>query len=184
MSYTNEQIVTYTNILKKYKNQSSECRGVTGGSNPPLCKGCNLSLKSEESREVYLGQYICNSCGVFNGYVLGYYNNSEKDRFFYKKKSIYNRKYHYEKKINQISKRINLTEDERCQLYSRLIKIDNNVMEILNKKFCRRRMINIIYLIKKVLQDMGCKKYKLVYLKISPNTLENYEKWWEKYKSI
>ena len=56
--------------------------------------------------------------------------------------------------------------------------IDNHVMEILNKKYCRKRMINIFYLIKKILQEMGCEKYKLVYLKISPQTMESYEKWW------
>lgn len=46
------------------------------------------------------------------------------------------------------------------------------------------RMINIFYLIKKILQEIGNKKYKLVYLKISPQTFENYEKWWENYLSI
>ena len=51
--------------------------------------------------------------------------------------------------------------------------IDNHVMEILNKKYCRKRMINIFYLIKKILQEMGCEKYKLVYLKISPQTMKS-----------
>ena len=64
------------------------------------------------------------------------------------------------------------------------MKRDNNVMEILNKKYCRKRMISIFYLIKKNLEEMGCEKYKLVYLKISPQTLENYEKWWNSYNSL
>ena len=179
MPYTNEQIVTYTNILDKYKSNQS-----AGGCNFPVrCGGCNSPV-GRSPPSTYLGQYICDSCGVFNGYVLGYYDIAERDRFFYKKKSIYNRKYHYEKKVDQISKRINLNEDEKCQLYDKLIKIDNNVMEIINKKFCRKRMINIFYLIKKILQEMGNEKYKLVYLKISPQTLEHYEKWWENYLRI
>ena len=62
--------------------------------------------------------------------------------------------------------------------------IDNHVMEILNKQFCRKRMISIFYLIKKFLEEMGCEKSKLVYLKISQQTLSNYEKWWNSYKSI
>ena len=62
--------------------------------------------------------------------------------------------------------------------------IDNHVMEILNKKYCRKRMISIFYLIKKLLEEMGCEKYKLVYLKISPQTLDYYEKWWDSYKSL
>ena len=173
MSYTREQIEIYLNILEKYKSNKSE------NIDKVRCSNCR-----EDNFSTYLGQYICNSCGVFNGYVLGYYDISEKSRFFYKKKSIYNRKYHYEKKVNQISKRLKLNEDEKCQLYDNLIKIDNNVMEILNKQFCRRRMINIFYLIKKILQEMGNEKYKLVYLKISPQTLEHYEKWWENYLRI
>ena len=64
------------------------------------------------------------------------------------------------------------------------MNIDNHVMEILNKKYCRKRMINIFYLIKKLLKEMGCKKYNQVYLKISPHTLENYEKWWISYNSL
>ena len=64
------------------------------------------------------------------------------------------------------------------------MKIDNHVMEILNKQFCRTRMISIFYLIKKLLEEMGCEKYKLVYLKISDQTMENYEKWWDSYKSL
>ena len=62
--------------------------------------------------------------------------------------------------------------------------IDNHVMEILNKKYYRKRMISIFYLIKKFLEEMENEKYKLVYLKISKQTLENYEKWWDSYKSL
>ena len=31
---------------------------------------------------------------------------------------------------------------------------------------------------------MGCEKYKLIYLKISQQTLEIYEKWWLSYKEL
>ena len=64
------------------------------------------------------------------------------------------------------------------------MKLDNNVMEILNKQYCRKRMISIFYLIKKLLAEKGCEKYKLIYLKISKQTLVNYEKWWDSYKSL
>ena len=57
-------------------------------------------------------------------------------------------------------------------------------MEILNKKYFRKRMISIFYLIKKLLEEMGCEKYKLIYLKISPQTLEIYEKRWDSYKDL
>ena len=106
------------------------------------------------------------------------------DRLHYRKKSIYQRKYHYEKKVNEISKRINLNDEEKCELYDKLTKIDNHIMEILNKQYFRKRMININYLTKKILEEMGCEKYKLIELKISSITLEIYEKWWNCYKGL
>ena len=57
-------------------------------------------------------------------------------------------------------------------------------MEILNKQYFRKRMININYLTKKILEEMKCEKYKLIVLKISPQTLEIYEKWWVSYKDL
>ena len=71
-----------------------------------------------------------------------------------------------EKKVNQISKILNLTDEEKCELYDKLTKIDNYVMEILNKQYFRKRMISIEYLIKKLLEEIGCEKYKLISLKV------------------
>ena len=105
----------------------------------------------------------------------------------YRKKSVYQRKYYYEKKVNKISKRINLTNEQKNELYSKLMEIDNHVMEILNKEYNRKRMMSIEYIIKKLLYEMGGesrKARKLVYLKISPQTLHNYENWWDSYKSL
>ena len=132
----------------------------------------------------HLGFKICDYCSAANGHVLGYYDVKDYDRLYFRKKTIYQRKYHYEKKVDQVSKRLHLTEDKKCELYSKLMEIDNHVMEILNKKYCRKRMINIFYLIEKILQEMACEKYKLVYLKISPQTMESYEKWWDTYISL
>ena len=80
---------------------------------------------------------------------MGYFDKKDYDRLHFRKKSIYQRKYHYEKKVDQVSKIIKLTEDEKCDLFYKLMAIDNKVMEILNKQFCRKRMISIFYLIKK-----------------------------------
>ena len=57
-------------------------------------------------------------------------------------------------------------------------------MEILNKQYFRKRMININYLIKKLLEEMGCEKFQLINLKISPKTLEIYDQWWKSYKEL
>ena len=143
---------------------------------------CNC--QNSECFTIDSGYKICDYCGVANGHVLGFYDVKDYDRLYFRKKSIYHRKYHYEKKVNQISKRINLTDEQKCVLYDKLIKIDNYIMEILNKQYFRKRMININYLTKKLLEEMGCEKYKLIVLKISPQTLEIYEKWWDSCKEL
>ena len=84
------------------------------------------------------GYKICDYCGVENGHVLGFYDVKDYDRLYFTKKSICHRKYHYEKKVNQISKRINLTDEQKCELYDKLMKIDNYAMEILNKNTFER----------------------------------------------
>ena len=177
MCYTEEQIKRYPDILHNYTKKPVEDVDV---SRKVKCWNCHNS----ECFFIESGYNICDSCGTTNGHVLGYYDVKDYDRLYFQKKSIYQRKYHYEKKVDQVSRRLHLTEDEKCELYNKLIAIDNHVMEILNKKYCRKRMISIFYLIKKLLEEMGCEKSKLVYLKISPQTLENYKKWWDSYKSL
>ena len=178
MAYTEEEINKYLKILNNYK---VEREGVIGAV-PSIAKCSNC--QNSDSFTIDGGYKICDECRVLNGHVLGFYDVKDYDRLYYRKKSIYNRKYHYEKKVHQISKSIKLTDEEKSILYDRLMKIDNFRMKILNKVYVRKRMINIIYLIKKILEEMGCEKYKLVYVKISPQTLEIYEKWWASYKEI
>ena len=175
MSYTEDQIKNCLEILHNYTSKPIEESNLKA-------KCCNC--ENSTSFTIDYGYKICDECGVANGHVLGFYDVKDCDRLYYRKKSVYQRKYHYEKKVNQVSKRINLTDEQKYELYSKLMTIDNNVMEILNKQYRRKRMISIFYLIKKLLAEMGCEKYKLVYLKISPQTLDNYENWWVSYKSL
>ena len=127
---------------------------------------------------------MCNECGTLNGHILGQFDVKDFDRLYYRKKSIYHRKYYYDKKVKNICKLINLTDEQYCELYNRLLKIDNYIMKILNKQYLRKRMININYLIKKNLEEMGCENYKNIKFKISPQILEIYDKWWESYKKL
>ena len=175
MSYTEEEIKKYLDILNNYTSQPVE-----EFSGKSKCSNCSNS----EFFTIDSGYKICDECGTANGHVLGFYDVKDYDRLYYRKKSIYHRKYHYEKKVNQISKRINLNDEQKCELYDKLIKIDNYVMETLNKQYFRKRMISIEYLIKKILEEMGCENYKLIVLKISPQTLEIYENWWLSYKEL
>ena len=175
MTYTEEEIKKYLDILHNYSSKPEE-----EVSPKSKCLGC----PNTESFTVDSGFKIRDECGTLNGHIIGLFDLKDFDRLHYRKKSIYHRKYHYEKKVNQISKLINLNDDEKCELYDRLIKIDKLIMEILNKQYFRKRMININYLSKKLLEEMGCEKYKLIDLKISFQTLEIYEKWWLSYKEL
>ena len=174
MSYAEELIKKYLNILHNYK---VEREGVIDS---PICKGCS----NTESFSSYSGYNMCNECGTLNGHILGQFDVKDFDRLYYRKKSIYHRKYYYDKKVKNISKLINLTDEQKCELYNRLLKIDNYIMEILNKQYFRKRMININYLIKKILEEMGCENYKSIKFKISPQTLDIYDRWWDSYKKL
>ena len=175
MRYTEDQIKKYLGILGDYTKNFTEESNLKS-----KCSNCENST----SFTIDYGYKICDECGVANGHVLGFYDNKDFDRLHYRKKSVYQRKYYYEKKVNKISKRINLTNEQKNELYSKLMEIDNHIMEILNKEYNRKRMISISFLIKKFLEEMGGESSKLVYLKISPQTLDNYENWWDSYKLL
>ena len=174
MSYTEEEIKKYLNILSNYK------KPIQKFNIKYECKGCS----NTESFSSYSGYNMCNECGTLNGHILGQFELKDFDRLYYRKKSIYHRKYYYDKKVKNISKLINLNDEKKCELYNRILKIDNYIMEILNKQYFRKRMININYLIKKILEEMGCENYKNIEFKISPQILEIYDKWWESYKKL
>lgn len=169
MHYTKEQIEKYLEILRSFSNKEKIVK--------PLC--CESPYFIIES-----GYHLCENCGKTNGHALGYFDNKEYDRFHFQKKSVYQPKYYYEKKVNQISKRINLSDEEKSELYDKLISIDNNLKKQLNNQFGRKRLINIFYLIKKILEEMGSDKSKEVYLKISKQTLQKYNNWWENYINL
>ena len=164
MCYTEEQIEKYLEILNNYNKQAEEDVGKR-----IVCWNCQSDCFFVNS-----GYSICDSCGTSNGHVLGYYDQKDYDRLHFRKKSIYQRKYHYEKKVNQVSKRLQLTEDQKYCLFNKLMAIDNHVMKILNKQYCRKRMISIFYLMKKFLEEMGNEKYKLVYLKLFKDFSTNF----------
>ena len=177
MSYTRHEIEKYLEVLKSSINNDSS---------PEIPSISNIIVKPKKCCEnpqfiIWCGYRLCENCCTTSGHVLGYFDNKEYDRFHFQKKSVYQPNYYYEKKVNQISKRINLSDEEKSLLYDKLISIDKRIKEELNNQFGRKRIINIFYLIKKILEEMGSDKSEEVYLKISKKTLENYDNWWEKY---
>ena len=173
MSYKEDQIKKYLEILHKYtKNISDESKMQ---SSPSKCLNCENS----ENFAIDFGYKICEECGSTNGHVLGYFDPKEYDRLYFRKKSIYQRKYYYEKKIKQIP---NLAGEEKDELYKKLMEIDEKVMKDVNKKFSRKRMINIFYIINRILGEIGSKNK--ISLNISSQTREYYDKWWESYLEL
>ena len=176
MSYSEEEIKKYLNILSNYKIKIRRQSEYKQGGEFPTHKCKHV--------EEYLGQHLCIECGKLKGHILGKFDINDCDRLHYQKKSIYHRKYYFDKKVKNISKLINLNDEEKCELYEKLLKIDNNIMKLINKKYSRKRMININYVIKKILEEMGCEKYKNIKNKISPQILEIYDNWWKSYKEL
>ena len=156
MSYTEEEIKEYLNILSNYKKSLQQFKLKS------KCKGCS----NTESFSSYSGYNMCNECGTLNGHILGQFDVKDFDRLYYRKKSIYHRKYYYDKKVKNISKLINLTDEQKFELYNRLLKIDNYIMKILNNQYFRKRMININYLIKKIWRKWDVKIIKILNLKL------------------
>ena len=103
MSYTEDQIKKYQEISHNYTSNSPAEVNLKA-----KCCSCENST----SFTIDCGYKICDECGVANGHVLGFYDNIDFDRLHYRKKSVYQRKYYYEKKVNKISKRINLTNEQ------------------------------------------------------------------------
>ena len=178
MTYTEEEIKKYLDILHNYKVDKERVIGRNVVYH--VCKGC----KNPKSFLPYSGYYMCNECGKLKGHILGKFDINDFDRLHYQKKSIYHRKYYFDKKIKNISKLINLTNEEKSELYDKLLLLNSNNMKRINKQYCRKRMININYVIKKILEEMGCEKYKNIEIKISPQILEIYDNWWKSYKEI
>ena len=167
MTYTEKEIKKYLNILHNYKVEREE---VVDSHKCENFLGC-------------LGKYLCSECGKIKGYIFAK-DLKDFDRLHYRKKSIYHRKYYFDKKIKNISKLINLSDEEKSELYEKLLIIDSINIKILNDQYSRKRMININYIIKKILEEVGCERYKNINIKISPQILDNYNNWWKSYKEI
>ena len=156
MAYTDEEIERYLEILNNYT--ANQEVGDEDGDRHFRCWNCQSDRFFVES-----GYNKCEECGTSNGHALGFFDLNEYDRSHYRRKNTYQRKYHYDKKVNQISKRLSLTDEDASCLFKKLMEIDQDTISELNKQFCRKRMISIFYLIKKCLEEMGSEKHHQVY---------------------
>ena len=164
MRYSEDEIKKYLDILAEYKPKRPY-------------SSCSLDLIE------YQGLYLCRCCSQIKGRVLKS-DIKDYERTHYQKKSLYHRKYYFEKKVNNISKIIGLNSEEKNILYENLLNINPKCIKIVNKEFGRKRMISINFIIIKILEEMKCDKYKNFENKISNKILKIYNEWWVTYKAI
>ena len=127
------------------------------------------------------GFRYCEKCFYSLGRVfIGDFTS--KDHYYFQKKSIYKREYHYQNKIEEISKKIDLLimPEVYYKLRLDLQKIDK-VIEKINEKYKRKRLINITYLIKRVLSEYDKSGTDKIQLNLSEKTLKFYDEWYDSY---
>ena len=173
MTYSEEEITQYLSILKNF-NEGKDVY------TPVLDKHIPLKIPEKVS---------CENCGntkcfysVGRVFIKDF---TSKDRCHFQKKSVYKRTYHYQNKLEEISKKYNL--DIRPEVHYKLRldleKIDNSLNKI-NDRYKRKRLINITYLIKRMLGEYDKSEADKIQLKLSDKTLKFYDDWYKTYESF
>ena len=183
MTYSEEEIQKYLSILQNFKDGLNVYSSVKDKHIPPKipqkvsCENCGNTRFSKDK-----GLRYCNKCFYSVGRVF-IKEITFKDRCCFKQKCIYRREYHYQNKIEEIHNKFNLemTANERHELLLKLQKIDP-MMEKINEKWKRKRLINITYLIKRVLSEYDKTKADKIRLNLSIKILEFYDEWYDEYK--
>ena len=163
MTYSEEEIQKYLNILQSYKDTFNNTYLISQDIiplKPPEKVSCHICNNTHFIN--HNGYRYCNKCFHSIGHILGYNEITESDRCCFHRKSIYKRDYHYQNKIQEINKKFDLkmSSNEKYELLLNLRKIDNAVMKKANEKWKRKRLINITYLIKKMLSEYDTSKQK------------------------
>ena len=168
MTYSEEEIKKYLSILQNFKDGLDVYTPIRDKYIPPKtpervsCENCGNTHFFKDK-----GFRYCNKCFYSLGRVF-IKDFTSKDRCYFQKKSIYKRVYHYQNKIEEISKKFDL--EIRPEVYHKL-KLDlqkiDHVMEKINKHYERKRMISITYLIKRVLSEYDKSEADKIQLNIS-----------------
>ena len=97
---------------------------------------------------------------------------------------FYKRSYHYQNKLEEIKRKydLDLRQEVHYKLRSDLEKIDKALNKI-NDQYKRKRLINITYLIERILSDYDKIEADKIQLKLSDKTLKFYDNWYKTYES-
>ena len=185
MTYSEEEIKKYLNILRNFDDGLDVYT-------PVLDKHIALKIPEKVSCENCgnthffkdKGFRYCNKCFYSVGRVF-IKDFTSKDGCHFQKNSVYKRSYHYQNKLEEVSKKYNLdiTPEVHYELRLDLEKIDNKLNKI-NDTYQRKRLINITYLIKRILGEYDKSEADKIQLKLSDKTLKFYDEWYKTYLSI
>ena len=185
MTYSEEEIKKYLNILRNY-NDGLDVYTPVLDNHIPLKIPEKVSCENCGNTHFFKDQFFRygNKCFYSVGHVF-IKDFTSKDRCHFQKKSVYKRSYHYQNKLEEISKKYNL--DIRPEVHYKLRldleKIDNKLNKI-NDTYQRKRLINITYLIKRILSEYDKNEADKIQLKLSDKTLKFYDNWYKTYESF
>ena len=180
MTYSEEEIKKYLNILRNF-NDGLDVYTPVLDNDIPLKIPEKVSCENCGNTHFFKDHGFC-YCNVGRVFIKDF---TSKDRCHFHKKSVYKRSYHYQNKLEEISKKYNL--DIRPEVHYKLRldleKIDNKLNKI-NDTYQRKRLINITYLIKRILCEYDKNEADKIQLKLSDKTLKFYDNWYKTYESF
>ena len=164
MTYSEKEIQKYLNILQNVNDSLN----ISSQNIPPKlpkrvsCENCGNTHFFKDADYRY-----CKRCFYSVGRVF-IKEISFKDRCCFRQKCVYKREYHYQNKIEEINRNFGLemSSQEKLELLLKLQKIDK-VMEKINEKWKSKRLINITYLIKRVLSEYDKTRAEKIHLHLS-----------------
>ena len=183
MTYSEEEIQKYLSILQNFKDGLNIISPVKDENIPPKtpervsCENCGNTHFFKDG-----GYRYCKKCFYSVGHVF-IKEVTFKDRCCFRQKCIYKREYHYQNKIEEINRKfgLGLSLQEKYELLLKLQKIDK-VLEKINEKWERKRLINISYLIKRVLSEYDKTRADKIQLHLSEKILKFYDEWYDNFE--
>ena len=180
MTYSEEDIQKYLSILQNVNDGLNIVSPVKDEHIPPKtpekvsCENCGNTQDG--------GFRYCNKCFYSIGRVF-IKEVTFKDRCCFKQKCIYKREYHYQNKIEEINKKygLEMSSNEKYELLLKMQKIDK-VIDKINEKWKRKRLINISYLIKRVLGEYDKTRADKIQLHLSEKILKFYDEWYDNFQ--
>ena len=182
MTYTKEEIERYTNILKNLNDGLNIYTPIRNSI--PLKKPKKISCENCGNKHFFKdnGLRFCNKCFISIGRVF-IKDYTSKDRCHFQKKSIYNRSYHIQNRLDEITQKYDL--DIKPEVYFKLKadleNLDRKINKI-NQEHERKRMINISYVIKKILKKYDKQEAKKIKLNIADDTKYEYDDWFKTFQ--